>query len=141
MRTPLRRLPDVVASWTFRARWLRWLDALAALLVVWSVAALLIPGADGAVPAALATAVVAAGAPIGPVRARWRPVSGAVGLAVSRSLRPGDRAWYVKPGGTELVLITARRGMRMVVARSTRGPVEGIAVHRTRVLLVPADLS
>ncbi|OGL07750.1 MAG: hypothetical protein A3F92_16300 [Candidatus Rokubacteria bacterium RIFCSPLOWO2_12_FULL_71_22] len=80
-----------------------------------------------------------AGALARPVRGRWRPVSGPVAVHVSRTLRPGDRAWFVRPGAAELVLVTGRRGLRLVVAFGARGPAEGIRLRRTRVLVVPAD--
>jgi hypothetical protein len=122
--------------WASCARGLRWLDAGAAWVAVWAGTASLLDW--GLLSAALAAAVVGAGARA-PVAAWWRPVSGAVGLAVSRGLRAGDRAWYVLPGEAEPVLVTARRGLRVVVARPGRDGAEGISVRRTRVLLLPAE--
>lgn len=141
MRTPLKSLPETVASWTRRARWLRWLDGIAAWLALWAVIAALLPEADGGVSATVAGVLSIAGALVPSVRAHWRPLSGLVGLLVSRPLRPGDRAWEVRPGEAELVLVTSRRGVRVVIARLVRGPVEGITVRRTQVLLIPADPS
>src|SRR5213593_537429 len=119
MRSPLKPLPAAVASWIVTARVLRWLDALVAWLGVWGGAALALPSASRESLALIAALVVALGALALPLRARWRPVSGVVGLAVSRRLSAGDPAWYVRPGAAERVLVTA--------------------VRRTRVLLVPAD--
>jgi len=105
------------------------------------VTASLLPDADGRVPALVAGLLAVAGTLAAPLRAHWRPVSALVGLMVSRPLRPGDRAWQVRPGEAELVLVTSRRGFRIVIARLARGPVEGITVRRTQVLLIPADPS
>src|SRR2546422_6910286 len=98
MRGPLKPLPAAVARWTVTARILRWLDALAAWLGVWAGAALALPSASRESLALIAALVVALGALALPLRARWRPVSGVVGLAVSRRLSAGDQAWYVRPG-------------------------------------------
>jgi len=141
MQSPLKPFPHPVARWTRRARWLRWLDALAAWLTLWTAAALLLQGAGGAVPATFAALLAAAGTFVPSLRAWWRPISGSAALVVSRPLRPGDRAWHVSPGEAELVLVTARRGVRVVIASLARGPIEGVAVRRTHVLLIPADFS
>ena len=116
MRSPLKPLPAPVARWAVAARALRWLDALVAWLVVWGGGALALP-----------------------LRARWRPVSGVVGLAVSARLAPGAEAWYVRPGDAERVVVTARHRTRVVIARLDGAGAEGLSVRRTRVLLVPAD--
>jgi hypothetical protein len=58
---------------------------------------------------------------------------------VSRGLRPGARAWYVRAGDADVVLVTARRGLRLVIARPDLVSAEGISVRRTRVLLLPAE--
>jgi hypothetical protein len=136
MRSPVRPLPPNVDRWVSRARWLRWLDALAAWLLVWAGLAL----GQRTVPLA-ATAIVAAvlvglAALVGPLRRRWRPLGGLISLSVSRALRPGDRAWLVLPRHVEPVIVTARRGLRLVVARPDQG-AEGMEVRRTRVLVVP----
>src|SRR3989442_127988 len=86
MRSPLKPLPAAVARWTVTARILRWLDALAAWLGVWAGAALALPSASRESLALLAVLVIALGALARPLRARWRPVSGVVGLAVSARL-------------------------------------------------------
>ena len=139
MRSPLKPLPAAVARWTVTARILRWLDALAAWLGVWAGAALALSSASRASLALLAVLVVALGALARPLRSRWRPVSGVVGLAVSRRLSPGDPAWYVRPGDAERVLVTALHRTRVVIARLDESGAEGLSVRRTRVLLVPAD--
>lgn len=138
MRTPIKPLPEAVVRWTRRARRLRWLDGVAAWLLLWVVAAFLPGSLDVADRAVLAALAVAALALAPPLRRRWRPVSTCVALIVSRPLRPGDRAWCVRPGDAELVLVTARRGLRVVIAGAP-GPTEGIPVSRTRVILLPAD--
>jgi len=90
-------------------------------------------------PAATATAsavVVGLAALVGPLRRRWRPLGALISLSVSRALRPGDRAWLVLPRHVEPVIVTARRGLRLVVARPDQG-AEGMEVRRTRVLVIP----
>jgi hypothetical protein len=139
MRTPLRPLPDVAERWARRARWLRGLDAVVAWLLLWGAGALALPAADGTALAIAAGGAVVAGALAPGLRAGWRPVSAVVGVAVSRPLRPGDRAWHVGPEGAEAVLVTGRRGLSLVIARPGRGPTEGVTVRRTVVLLVPGD--
>ena len=139
MRSPLKPLPAAVVRWTVTARVLRWLDALVAWLGVWGGAALAFPSASRESLALLAVLVIGLGALARPLRARWRPVSGVVGLAVSRRLSPGDRAWYVRPGDAERVLVTALHRTRVVIARLDGSGAEGLSVRRTRVLLVRAD--
>jgi hypothetical protein len=139
MRSPLRPLPAAVARWTVTARVLRWLDALVAGFVVWAGGALALPDASREAVAILAALVVTLGALARPLRARWRPVSGPVGLVVSAPLVPGVEAWYVRPGDAERVLVTARHRTRVVIARLDGSGAEGLSVRRTRVLLVPAD--
>jgi hypothetical protein len=74
-----------------------------------------------------------------PVRVRWRPVSGYVGIAVSRGLRPGGRAWYVRADRADVVIVTARRRWRVSITAPHRGGNESLSVRRTRVFLVPVD--
>jgi hypothetical protein len=137
VRTPIRSLPRSVAVWSTRARWLRWTDGLAGWLALWALLAVMLPGAGvdlhvvGAGAGALLVALVPG------LRTRWRPVTACVGLVVSRRLRPGDRAWYVRPGDVERVLVTGRRLLRLVIVTRERGASEGITVRRTRVLLIP----
>jgi hypothetical protein len=139
MRSPLRPLPVAVARWTGTARALRWLDAFVASIAVWAGGVLALPGSSGELLAAVAVVAVALASLIRRLRARWRPVSGVVGLVVSARLSPGDQAWYVRPGEAERVLVTAVHGTRVVIARLDGSGAEGLSVRRTRVLLVPAD--
>jgi len=139
MRSPLKPLPETVGRWTRRVRFLRWLDALVAWLTLWAVTALVLPGMDGGAQAVLAAVLVVGGAFIPTIRLRWRPATAWVALVVSRPLRPGDRAWHVRAAGAELVLVTARRGLRVVIASPATGTVEGVSVRRTRALLIPAE--
>ena len=138
VRTPIKPLPEAVARWTARARWLRWLDALGAWLVLWASVVMLFRGLDSMIQVVMAAVLVAVGASLSPLRLRWRPISGWVGVVVSRPLRPGDRAWYVRPGEARLGVVTARRGLRVVIAQA-QSPAEGIVIRRTRALLLPAD--
>ena len=139
MRSPLRPLPASVERWIVAARVLRWLDALAAWLAVWGVAAMAFPEAARPGLAVLAALVVVLGALARPLRARWRPASGTVALVLSARLSAGNHAWYVRPGHAERVLVTARRRTRIVIVRLNDEGAEGLSVRRTRVLLVPAD--
>jgi hypothetical protein len=132
-------VPASVARWASRARYLRWLDALAGWLVLWGAVAVALPRPALDVQLVLALILLGVLAPIPPVRVRWRPVSAWVGLSVSRDLRPGDRAWWVRPGQADLVLVTARRGTRLVVATRERAATEAISLRRTRGFFVPAD--
>lgn len=139
MRTPLKPLPETVARWTRRVRYLRCLDALVAWLILWAVTTLVVPGVGGRVQAILAAGLTIGGAFIPALRVRWRPATAWVALVASRPLRPGDRAWHVRPGGAELVIVTARRRLHMVIASPATGTVEGVSVRRTRALLIPAE--
>jgi hypothetical protein len=136
MRSPLRPLPPSVERWIVAARVLRWLDALSAWLVVWAVTAIAVRPAPRLPLAVVAAVVVAVAALVRPLRARWRPWSGAVALALSAGLSPGDRAWYVGPGHAERVLVTARHLTRVVIVALSDEGAEGLSVRRTRVLLV-----
>jgi hypothetical protein len=137
--TPIRPLPESIARWSTRARWLRRLDALAAGGLVWGLLAVTLPGLGGGLQAGAAVAITGLLGAILPIRVRWRPISGAVGLWVSRTLVPGDRAWHVRSEGPELVIVTARRGLRLTVAVPGRGVAEGLSVRRTRVLVLGVD--
>jgi hypothetical protein len=139
MGTPIRPLPEAVARWSTRARWIRRLDALAAAGCAWGLLAVMLPGAGAGARAGAAVVIAGLLGAVAPIRAGWRPVSGAVGLWVSRMLAPGDRAWYVRPDGPELVIVTARRRLRLTVAVPGRGAAEGLSVRRTRVLVLAAD--
>jgi hypothetical protein len=137
MRTPVRSLPPSVERWASRALWLRWLDVLAAWLVVWGLLALVAEGMPAPASAVAALALVGLASLASPLRRRWRPIRALVSLSVSRGLRPGDRAWLVLPRHIEPVIVTARRRLRLVVARPDQGAAEGMEVRRTRVLVVP----
>ena len=139
MTTPMQPVPALVARWMARVRWFRWLDAC----VAWAGLGCLgiaVLGRGLAGPAAgLALLLVGLGLWVRPLRTRWRPLSGWVGLVMSRGLHPGDRAWYVRPHQADLVLVTARHGARLVIARPNLAEDEGLTVRRTRVLVLPAD--
>jgi hypothetical protein len=137
MRTPVRSLPPSVERWASRALWLGWLDVLAAWLVVWGLLALVAEGMPGPASAVAALALVGLASLASPLRRRWRPIRALVSLSVSRGLRPGDRAWLVLPRHIEPVIVTARRRLRLVVARPDQGAAEGMEVRRTRVLVIP----
>jgi hypothetical protein len=137
MRSPIRTAPVRVERWASRLPYLRWLDGLVAWLALWLIVVLTLPRvpADAlGVGAVLAVGLLTLAPPI---RLRWRPVSAAVGLTLSGELRPGDRAWYVTPGRVEPVIVTARHGLRVTIARPDLSAAEGLEVRRTRVLLVP----
>lgn len=138
MTTPIRPLPGNIARWTSRLRWLRWADALLAWVVLLAVLSLWLPPVPLQALVTLATGLLIAAAFIPRLRLAWRPISAATTLSISRELRPGDRAWFVHGDDADLVLVTARRGIRVVVARPGGGATEGISVRRTRVLLLPA---
>jgi hypothetical protein len=122
-----------------RARYVRWADALAGWIVLWLALMLLPPGLDAGPGALVALALLGLLGSVPVVRARWRVVSGPVGLWMSRAIGPGARVWYVRPDAAELMIVTARRGGRVTIAASGRDTAEGLRVQRTRVLLVPAD--
>lgn len=137
MRSPVRTAPFLVERWASRVRYLRWLDGLLAWFTLWPTAVLALPAVPADALGAAAGVVVALLALVPSIRLRWRPVTALVGLTVSRKLRPGDRAWYVTPGRAEPVIVTARRGVRLTIARPDLTSAEGLDVRRTRVLLVP----
>jgi hypothetical protein len=137
MRTPTRPIPETIERWVTRVRFLRWLDALAAWLILWFALAWwpgTLPPASSATAAGLLLGTLVL---VAPLRRRWRVVSGAVGLWRSRSIAVGDRAWCVGPASADQVIVTARRGFRVTVAMMGGDAAEGITVRRTRVLLVP----
>ena len=139
MSSPIRPLPHEVARFISLATWFRWCDAAVAWTVLWALLASILGPASP--PAAVASLVlVTLGALLQPLRVLWRPVSGSVGLVLSRRLRPGDRAWYVRSRHADPVLVTARHGARMRIATPDLDePDEVLSVRRTRVLLLPAD--
>jgi hypothetical protein len=112
------------------------MDALLAWLTVLLGLSVLLPMTSP--PAMmLAGGIVLAAAMIPRLRQAWRPLSAVTTVLLSRELRPGDRAWFVHGGGADLVLVTARHGLRVVVARPGHDAAEGMSVRRTRVLLLP----
>ena len=137
MATPTTPVPTPVESWISRAKLLRWLDAAAAGIVLLAVVAVMLPDASGSVLAVTAAVALMGGVMLRPLRLRWRPVSGWVGVVVSRSVRPGQRAWFVRDGRADPVLVTARRGLRVSIAAPRLGEAETLSVRRTRVLLIP----
>lgn len=139
MTTPMKPVPELVASWMVRVRWLRWLDASVAWAGLWGIGATALGRGSAGEAAVLASILVGLGFVVRPLRTRWRPLSGWVGLAMSRGLHPGDRAWYVRPHQADLVLVTARHGARLVIAGPDLAGDEGLTVRRTRVLVLPAD--
>jgi hypothetical protein len=120
-----------------RARRLRWLDALVAWLLLLVVARVAFGRLTLEADAVIAAGLTVVGSMLGPVRVRWRPVSGLVGFRVSRGLRPGDRAWYVRGERADLVIVTARHGLRLSIAAPELGAAESLSVRRTRVFVVP----
>ena len=136
MRSPIRPIPESVQRWVTRGRLLRWLDALAGWFVLWFVLAELLPAVPAESAALGALLVLGILAPVPLLRRHWRPISGAVGLWMSRSIGVGDVAWLVGHASAERVIVTARRGARMTVATSGGDATEGMRVRRTRVFLV-----
>jgi hypothetical protein len=113
--------------------WVAWLALLLALAAV-------LPRLPSQTAMVLAAGMLLAASPITRLRLAWRPVSAATTFLISRGLRPGDRAWFVHGRGADLVLVTARHGLRVVVARPDQEAAEGMSVRRTRVLLIPATV-
>ena len=134
----MRPVPYAAVAWIARRRWLRWCDALVGCALLGAAAAAVLGPSRLEAAAVAALALTGAGAAIPPLRVRWRPITGSVGLRLSRDLRPGDRAWYLGVREASLVMVTARRGARLVIARPDLARDEGMSVRRTRVFLVPA---
>jgi hypothetical protein len=139
MATPMRPVPVEVERWVGRRAWLRRGDALVAMVLLWGGLGALLGSDRLETAAAGALGLALAGMAVPALRVRWRPLSGWVGLRVSRDLRPGDRAWYVGTHEARLVMVTARHGSRLVLARPGLAPGEGLSVRRTRVLVLAAD--
>ena len=137
MTTPTRPVPVAVEQWIARSKYLRWIDGLSAWLVLVLLAVEAMPRQSIGPLALTSAGLLVLGVLLPPLRTRWRPISGCIGLAVSRSLRPGDRAWFVRDGRADSVLVTARHGVRLSIALPNLGEVESISVRRTRVFLVP----
>jgi len=139
MTTPIKPLPEEIDRWIVWARCFRALDALVAWLGLWGVLVSLSGAITAGQAAVLSFVLVSLGLLARSIRLHWRPVSACVGLTVSRDLRPGDRAWYVRSHRADLVLVTACHGVRVVIAPSDVDADEVLSVRRTRVLLLPAD--
>ena len=139
MTTPMKPVPEFVARWMTRVRWFRWLDAFVAWAGLWGISAAVLGRGLAGEAAVLDLILVGLGFVVRPLRTRWRPLSGWLGLAMSRALHSGDRAWYVRPHQADLVLVTARHGTRLVIARPNLAQDESLTVRRTRVLVLPAD--
>ena len=128
-----------IARWITRLRWLRWADVLGGWLALLLSLSLWLPRLPAQAAMGLAAALLLAGALVPRLRLGWRPFSATTTLVVSRQLRPGDRAWFVHGSDADLVLVTARYGLRVVIARPGHDAAEGLSVRRTRVLLLPAS--
>ena len=139
MTTPIRPLPTGITRWITRLRWLRWGDALLGWLMLLAVLGLLVPRMLAETAMVVAAVLLVAGALIPRLRLGWRPISAMTTFVVSRRLRPGDRAWFVHGDDADLVLVTARHGLRVVIARPGHDAAEGLSVRRTRVLLLTAS--
>jgi hypothetical protein len=135
--TPTAPVPTSVETWISRARYLRWFDAFAAWIVLLGLSAELLPEQPARIIALTSLVLLVIGVMLRPLRLRWRPVSGWVGVAVSRSLRAGQRAWYVRDGRADAVLVTGRRGLHLSIAAPNVGEAETLSVRRTRVFLIP----
>jgi len=138
MTPPTAPVPATVEKWISRSKYLRWVDAVTAWLVLFGVAMTLLPEQSDRTIALISVALLVLGVMLRPLRVHWRPVSGWAGVLVSRTVRPGDRAWFVRDGRADSVLVTARRGLRVSIAVPGMGAAETISVRRTRVFLVPA---
>jgi hypothetical protein len=139
VRSPLRPLPGAVARWTSAAKYLRWLDALTGWALLIASGHAVLTDASPASLAVLALGIAGAVAWVPRLRATWRPLSALVGLLVSRGLRPGSRAWYVTPDVALSVLVSGRRGFRLVLQSPAWGEAGGVTVWRTAALVVPAE--
>jgi hypothetical protein len=132
-------LPTGIERWIARLRWLRWGDVLVGWLALLLALSFWLPRIPTQAAMALAAGALFAGALIPRLRVGWRPLSATTTLLVSRRLRPGDRAWFVHGSDADLVLVTARHALRLVIARPGHDAAEGLSVRRTRVLLLAAS--
>ena len=139
MSTPSVPLPAVVEKWISRSSHLRLVDAVAAWVILFLVVLQYMPAQSPATAVVISVSLLVVGLLVRPLRMRWRPVSAWVGVMVSRSLRPGDRAWFIRHDHADPVVITGRRGFTMSIGAPSIGEAETITVRRTRVLLVAFD--
>ena len=139
MRSPMRPMPEPIGRWMSRVQYCRWADAAVALIVLGCAVVMALPDLKSGVQASIAVVAFVLLVLVPALRIRWRPVSAWVGLAVSRRLRPGDRAWWVQAHRGEPVIVTARRGLRLTIATGRHGESEALRIRRTRVFIVPAD--
>src|SRR5207249_10609237 len=104
--SPTSPVPVVVERWLSRSRYLRWIDAGIAWLVLAVLAASVLPRPSAGAIALAAAGVLVVATMVPAPRIRWRPVSGWVSPAVSRPLRPGGRGRLVRGGRADPALIT-----------------------------------
>jgi len=76
MATPTAPVPATVEKWIARSRYLRWIDAAAAWIVLLGVVVALFPELPSGALALLAAALLGLGVVLRPLRLHWRPVSG-----------------------------------------------------------------
>src|SRR6266446_3711874 len=119
MTTPIRAVPDSVARWISRMWCLRWVDAGVAWVGLWGGFSWVLGSTSASHAAVPSLTFLCLGILIRPIRSSWRPISGWVGLAMSRGLR---------------------HGARLVIVRPDLAYSEGLNVRRTRVLLIPAEV-
>lgn len=132
----MRPLPGTIERWTSRLRWLRWGDALVGWLALAVTLGLAAPRLPAQAALTLAAGLLGAAALIPRLRLAWRPLSAITTFLASRGLAAGDHAWFVHGGDAHLVLVTARHGRRVIIARPGHDAAEGMSVRRTRVLLL-----
>src|SRR2546428_857620 len=98
MTTPTRPVPVAVEQWIARSKYLRWIDGLSAWLVLVLLAVEAMPRQSIGPLALTSAGLLVLGVLLPPLRTRWRPISGWIGPAGSRSLRPRDPGWVVRGG-------------------------------------------
>lgn len=124
-----------------RLGWLRFGDAVVGWLAVLVALRVALPFLPPQTSLVVATVVVFVVSLMPRLRVGWRPLSAITTFVMSSGLRPGDRAWFVHGRDADLVLVTARHALRIVIARPGHDAAEGMSVRRTRVLLVPVSRS
>src|SRR5207245_6241091 len=93
--SPTSPVPVVVERWLSRSRYLRWIDAGIAWLVLAVLAASVLPRSSAGCVALASAVVIVLARMVPALRMRWRTVSGRIHLAVRRTMRPGGRASFV----------------------------------------------